>query len=162
MEFNQQQGFKAVWTWTLAGARRSVSRVCVMIKWFWSLFVSFVSFSMSELRWVRLSHRFWKISPNNDQLSDASFWDYFAGVNLNLDKVYVYKYEGKVNFGLGKPNRAESGVRITCKLTIKGLSGQTFILQVGWSWEVKCFLNLFRSDAVERCCPPPSMTFCHL
>uniref|UniRef100_H3C2Y7 Vitellogenin 3, phosvitinless n=1 Tax=Tetraodon nigroviridis TaxID=99883 RepID=H3C2Y7_TETNG len=51
-------------------------------------------------------------------------------LGLNPKRVYEYKYEGRVNFGLGKPNVAESGARMTCKLKISGVSGQTFILQV--------------------------------
>ncbi|KAM4575550.1 vitellogenin 3, phosvitinless [Fundulus diaphanus] len=51
-------------------------------------------------------------------------------ISLNPKKTYEYKYEGEVNFGLGKPNLAESGVRIICKATIKGVSEQTFLLQV--------------------------------
>lgn len=35
-----------------------------------------------------------------------------------------------VNFGLGMPNLAESGVRMTCKCKIAGASAKTFILQV--------------------------------
>nr|ACI30219.1 vitellogenin C [Xenotoca eiseni] len=51
-------------------------------------------------------------------------------VSLNAKKTYEYKYEGEVNFGLDKPNLAESGVRIICKVTITGVSEQTFLLQV--------------------------------
>uniref|UniRef100_A0A8D0AVV6 Vitellogenin 3, phosvitinless n=1 Tax=Sander lucioperca TaxID=283035 RepID=A0A8D0AVV6_SANLU len=50
--------------------------------------------------------------------------------HLNPKKTYEYKYEGVVNFGLGMPNLAESGARITCKIKIIGVSAQTFILQV--------------------------------
>ncbi|XP_043985509.1 vitellogenin 3, phosvitinless [Gambusia affinis] len=49
---------------------------------------------------------------------------------LNPKNSYEYKYEGKVNFGLGKPNLAESGVRITCKVSIIGIDKQSFLLQV--------------------------------
>nr|AVA30493.1 vitellogenin C [Scatophagus argus] len=51
-------------------------------------------------------------------------------LNLNPKKTYEYKYEGMVNFGLGMPNLAESGVRMTCRVKIVGASAQTFILQV--------------------------------
>ncbi|XP_070687869.1 vitellogenin 3, phosvitinless [Pempheris klunzingeri] len=51
-------------------------------------------------------------------------------LSLNPKKTYEYKYEGVVNFGLGMPNLAESGVRITCKVKIAGVSAQTFLLQV--------------------------------
>nr|AFA26671.1 vitellogenin C [Dicentrarchus labrax] len=50
-------------------------------------------------------------------------------LSLNPKKTYEYKYEGGVNFGLGAPNLAESGVRMTCKVKIVGVSAQTFILQ---------------------------------
>ncbi|XP_042368565.1 vitellogenin 3, phosvitinless [Plectropomus leopardus] len=49
---------------------------------------------------------------------------------LNPKKTYEYRYEGVVNFGLGMPNLAESGVRMTSKIKIVGMSEQTFILQV--------------------------------
>ncbi|XP_010904322.2 vitellogenin 3, phosvitinless [Esox lucius] len=49
---------------------------------------------------------------------------------LNVKKTYEYKYEGMVNIGRGIPNLAESGVRLTCKVKIVGVSGQTFLLQV--------------------------------
>uniref|UniRef100_A0A672HI71 Vitellogenin 3, phosvitinless n=1 Tax=Salarias fasciatus TaxID=181472 RepID=A0A672HI71_SALFA len=45
-------------------------------------------------------------------------------------KIYEYKYEGTVNFGLGAPNLTESGVRIQCTVKITGLSTQAFTLQV--------------------------------
>ncbi|XP_044057060.1 vitellogenin 3, phosvitinless isoform X2 [Siniperca chuatsi] len=51
-------------------------------------------------------------------------------LGLNPKKTYEYKYEGGVNFGLGMPNLAESGVRMTCKVKITGVSAQTFTLQV--------------------------------
>ncbi|XP_040896099.1 vitellogenin 3, phosvitinless [Toxotes jaculatrix] len=51
-------------------------------------------------------------------------------LSLNPKKTYEYKYEGVVNFGLGMPNLAESGVRMVCKVKIVGASAQTFILQV--------------------------------
>ncbi|XP_047443415.1 vitellogenin 3, phosvitinless [Mugil cephalus] len=51
-------------------------------------------------------------------------------VSLNPKKTYEYKYEGVVNFGLGMPNLAESGVRLLCKVKITGLSATMFILQV--------------------------------
>lgn len=35
-----------------------------------------------------------------------------------------------MNFGLGMPNLAESGVKMICKVKISGVSAQTFILQV--------------------------------
>lgn len=35
-----------------------------------------------------------------------------------------------MNFGLGIPNLAESGVRMMCKVKISGVSAQTFVLQV--------------------------------
>lgn len=53
-----------------------------------------------------------------------------------------------MNFGLGMPNLAESGVRITCKLKIAGVSEQTFLLQVILTIHCStnslriCFLNL--------------------
>ncbi|XP_024134082.1 vitellogenin 3, phosvitinless [Oryzias melastigma] len=52
--------------------------------------------------------------------------------DLSLDpkKSYEYRYEGMVNFGLGKQNLAESGVKITCKVKITGASEQTYVLQV--------------------------------
>nr|XP_033476965.1 vitellogenin 3, phosvitinless [Epinephelus lanceolatus] len=51
-------------------------------------------------------------------------------LSLNPKKTYEYRYEGMVNFGLGMPNLAESGVRITCKLKIAGVSERTFLLQL--------------------------------
>uniref|UniRef100_A0A4W6DUS7 Vitellogenin 3, phosvitinless n=1 Tax=Lates calcarifer TaxID=8187 RepID=A0A4W6DUS7_LATCA len=51
-------------------------------------------------------------------------------LSLNPRKTYEYKYKGEVNFGLGMPNLAESGVRMMCKVKITGMSAQTFILQV--------------------------------
>ncbi|XP_073332486.1 vitellogenin 3, phosvitinless [Pagrus major] len=51
-------------------------------------------------------------------------------LSLNPRKTYQYKYEGSVNFGLGMPNLAESGVRMTCRVKIVGASAQTFVLQV--------------------------------
>uniref|UniRef100_UPI0037E9A8CE vitellogenin 3, phosvitinless n=1 Tax=Semicossyphus pulcher TaxID=241346 RepID=UPI0037E9A8CE len=51
-------------------------------------------------------------------------------LGLDPKKAYEYKYEGTVNFGLGMPNLAESGARISCKVKISGVSAQTFILQV--------------------------------
>ncbi|XP_054458092.1 vitellogenin 3, phosvitinless [Anoplopoma fimbria] len=49
---------------------------------------------------------------------------------LNPNKTYQYKYVGAVNFGLGMPNLAESGARISCKIKIVGVSEKTFLLQV--------------------------------
>uniref|UniRef100_A0A3Q2CDP0 Vitellogenin 3, phosvitinless n=1 Tax=Cyprinodon variegatus TaxID=28743 RepID=A0A3Q2CDP0_CYPVA len=51
-------------------------------------------------------------------------------IALNPKKAYEYRYEGEVKFGLGKPNLAESGLRIKCKATITGVSEQMFLLQV--------------------------------
>uniref|UniRef100_A0A8D3CBF9 Vitellogenin 3, phosvitinless n=1 Tax=Scophthalmus maximus TaxID=52904 RepID=A0A8D3CBF9_SCOMX len=51
-------------------------------------------------------------------------------LGLNPKKTYEYRYEGVVNFGLGMPNVAESGVRLACKVKIVGVSAQTFVLQV--------------------------------
>nr|ADD63988.1 vitellogenin C [Thunnus thynnus] len=51
-------------------------------------------------------------------------------LGLNPKKAYEYKYEGVVNFGLGMPNLAESGVKMICKVKIIGVSAQTFSLQV--------------------------------
>nr|CEF90400.1 vitellogenin [Sparus aurata] len=51
-------------------------------------------------------------------------------LGLNPRKTYEYKYEGTVNFGLGMPNLAESGVRMTCRVKIVGASAQTFVLRV--------------------------------
>uniref|UniRef100_A0AAQ6II12 Vitellogenin 3, phosvitinless n=1 Tax=Anabas testudineus TaxID=64144 RepID=A0AAQ6II12_ANATE len=51
-------------------------------------------------------------------------------IALNPKKTYEYSYHGVVNFGLGKPNLAESAVRMACKFKIAGASAQTFILQV--------------------------------
>lgn len=56
--------------------------------------------------------------------------EHIAELSLNPKKTYEYKYEGVVNFGLALPNLAESGVRMTCKVKIAGVSAQTFILQV--------------------------------
>uniref|UniRef100_A0A3Q2Y8B3 Vitellogenin 3, phosvitinless n=1 Tax=Hippocampus comes TaxID=109280 RepID=A0A3Q2Y8B3_HIPCM len=50
--------------------------------------------------------------------------------SLNPKKTYEYRYEGLANFGLGMPNRAESAVKLTCKLKIVGVSAQTFLLQI--------------------------------
>ncbi|XP_077390473.1 vitellogenin 3, phosvitinless isoform X2 [Festucalex cinctus] len=50
--------------------------------------------------------------------------------SLNPKKTYEYRYEGVANFGLGMSNLAESGVKLTCKLKIVGVSGQTFLLQI--------------------------------
>lgn len=55
-------------------------------------------------------------------------------LSLNPKKTYEYKYEGRVNFGIGMPNVAESGVRMTCKLKIAGVSAETFTLWVKTSW----------------------------
>ncbi|XP_063747653.1 vitellogenin 3, phosvitinless isoform X1 [Eleginops maclovinus] len=51
-------------------------------------------------------------------------------LGLNPKKTYEYKYEGVVQFGLGQPNLAESGVKMTCKIKILGVSQETFLLQV--------------------------------
>ncbi|KAM3620307.1 uncharacterized protein V6R79_021373 [Siganus canaliculatus] len=51
-------------------------------------------------------------------------------LSFNPQKIYEYKYVGTVNFGLGMPNLAESGVRMTSKVKIIGVSAQTFALQV--------------------------------
>ncbi|XP_077572922.1 vitellogenin 3, phosvitinless [Stigmatopora nigra] len=51
-------------------------------------------------------------------------------LSLNPKKTYEYKYEGLANFGLGMPNMAESGAKITCKVKIVGVSAETFLLQV--------------------------------
>ncbi|XP_058494704.1 vitellogenin 3, phosvitinless [Solea solea] len=51
-------------------------------------------------------------------------------LSLNPKKTYEYRYEGVVNFGLGMPNMAESGVRMTCKVNITGVSAQTFVLKI--------------------------------
>uniref|UniRef100_A0AAQ4P1C5 Vitellogenin 3, phosvitinless n=1 Tax=Gasterosteus aculeatus aculeatus TaxID=481459 RepID=A0AAQ4P1C5_GASAC len=53
-----------------------------------------------------------------------------AEPGLSPKKTYKYKYVGDVNFGLGKPNLAESATRISCNIKIAGASQQTFILQV--------------------------------
>ncbi|XP_049588160.1 vitellogenin 3, phosvitinless [Syngnathus scovelli] len=50
--------------------------------------------------------------------------------SLNPKKSYEYKYEGLVNFGLGMPNMAESGAKLTCKIKIVGASAQSFSLQI--------------------------------
>ncbi|KAM6963044.1 vitellogenin 3, phosvitinless [Aplochiton taeniatus] len=52
-----------------------------------------------------------------------------AEPRLNPQKAYEYKYEGRVNIGRVMPNLAESGVRMTCKVKISGLTAQTFLLQ---------------------------------
>ncbi|XP_071344089.1 vitellogenin 3, phosvitinless [Trachinotus anak] len=57
-------------------------------------------------------------------------WKHVPELRLNPQKTHEYKYEGMVNFGLGMPNLAESGVRMMCKVKIAGVSAQTFILQV--------------------------------
>ncbi|KAI9519363.1 hypothetical protein NQZ68_029530 [Dissostichus eleginoides] len=51
-------------------------------------------------------------------------------LGLNPKKTYEYKYEGVVNFGLGQPNLAESGVKMMCKIKIVGISQETFTLHV--------------------------------
>ncbi|XP_011613259.2 vitellogenin 3, phosvitinless [Takifugu rubripes] len=51
-------------------------------------------------------------------------------LRLNPKKIYEYRYEGSVKFGLGLSNTAESGMRLTCNLRIRGSSEQTFVLQV--------------------------------
>lgn len=51
-------------------------------------------------------------------------------LKLNPQMSYEYRYEGVVKFGLGISNVAESGVRLTCKVNIAGLSAQTFALKV--------------------------------
>uniref|UniRef100_A0A8C3A2H3 Vitellogenin 3, phosvitinless n=1 Tax=Cyclopterus lumpus TaxID=8103 RepID=A0A8C3A2H3_CYCLU len=53
-----------------------------------------------------------------------------AKLGLNPNKTYEYKYVGTVNFGLGIPNLAQSGTRMSCKIKIRGVSEQTFVLQV--------------------------------
>ncbi|XP_054871251.1 vitellogenin 3, phosvitinless [Amphiprion ocellaris] len=52
------------------------------------------------------------------------------GVSLNPKKTYQYKYDGLVNFGLGMPDLAESGVKMSCKVNISGVSAQMFTLTV--------------------------------
>ncbi|XP_037554173.1 vitellogenin 3, phosvitinless [Nematolebias whitei] len=51
-------------------------------------------------------------------------------LTLNPKKTYEYRYEGVVNFKVNRANFAESGVKITCKARITGVSGQTFLLQL--------------------------------
>ncbi|XP_059197125.1 vitellogenin 3, phosvitinless [Centropristis striata] len=51
-------------------------------------------------------------------------------LGLDSAKTYEYRYEGVVNFGLGMPNLAESGAKMSCKLKITGASKDTFILQI--------------------------------
>ncbi|KAI3368252.1 hypothetical protein L3Q82_007972 [Scortum barcoo] len=73
------------------------------------------------------------IAPSTGHNEEQSFHScQSVRYDLALDpkKTYEYKYEGRVNFGLGMPNLAESGVRMTCKVKIVGVSAQTFILQV--------------------------------
>lgn len=72
----------------------------------------------------------WKTSPNFDEPSDTSFPDCFAELGLSQDLVYRYKYEGRVDFGLARTNRLESGVRIKCELKISGVEKQTYVLHV--------------------------------
>ncbi|XP_034035052.1 vitellogenin 3, phosvitinless [Thalassophryne amazonica] len=50
--------------------------------------------------------------------------------SLNIKKTYEYKYDGQVNFGLGLPNLAESGVKMQCKVKIISMSEQSFLLQI--------------------------------
>ena len=64
------------------------------------------------------------------QVVDVCFWKHIPELSLNPRKTYKYKYVGTMNFGLGLPNLAESGVRMSCKLQIVGISAQTFALQV--------------------------------
>uniref|UniRef100_A0A3Q1FEF7 Vitellogenin 3, phosvitinless n=1 Tax=Acanthochromis polyacanthus TaxID=80966 RepID=A0A3Q1FEF7_9TELE len=45
----------------------------------------------------------------------------FPGVRLNPKKIYEYKYEGLVNFSLGMPDLAESGVKMSCNVSISGV-----------------------------------------
>lgn len=46
-----------------------------------------------------------------------------------------------MSFGLGKPNLAESGVKIMCKARITGASEETFILEVSFNvWVMKASL----------------------
>lgn len=59
-----------------------------------------------------------------------SLWEPVSDLALNPKKTYEYSYQGLVNFGLGLPNTAESGARMTCKFKIAGVSGKTFMLQV--------------------------------
>lgn len=49
---------------------------------------------------------------------------------MNAKKIYEYHYEGMAKFGLGKPNHAESGVKLKCNVRIVGASADTFLLQV--------------------------------
>ncbi|XP_056131908.1 vitellogenin 3, phosvitinless [Lampris incognitus] len=51
--------------------------------------------------------------------------------HLDPAKRYEYRYEGMMNFGLGLPNLAESGIRIACKVQITGISDKRYMLQVG-------------------------------
>ncbi|KAM9461855.1 vitellogenin 3, phosvitinless [Clarias gariepinus] len=49
---------------------------------------------------------------------------------LNPQKTYEYKYEGMVNIGRGRPDLAESGVKLRCNFKITGVSLQTFLFQM--------------------------------
>uniref|UniRef100_A0A8C3A5Q8 Vitellogenin 3, phosvitinless n=1 Tax=Cyclopterus lumpus TaxID=8103 RepID=A0A8C3A5Q8_CYCLU len=62
--------------------------------------------------------------------NDISCWKLLPELGLNPNKTYEYKYVGTVNFGLGIPNLAQSGTRMSCKIKIRGVSEQTFVLQV--------------------------------
>lgn len=76
----------------------------------------------------------------------GSFWDYFAELRLNPKRIYEYRYEGSVKFGLGLSNTAESGMRLKCNLRIRGSSEQTFVLQVLISRASLCFERLFKNS----------------
>uniref|UniRef100_A0A3Q3FKW0 Vitellogenin 3, phosvitinless n=1 Tax=Kryptolebias marmoratus TaxID=37003 RepID=A0A3Q3FKW0_KRYMA len=56
--------------------------------------------------------------------------NHLSDITLNPKKTYEYKYEGVVDFRLDRANFAESGVKITCKAKITGVSDQVFLLQV--------------------------------
>lgn len=71
------------------------------------------------------------------------FKHFFSDVSLNPKKSYEYRYEGMVNFGLGKQNLAESGVKITCKVKITGASEQTYVLQVSYKKHASTLLLFF-------------------
>lgn len=108
-----------------------------------SCFFMYFSLSTCPIRWVRLSHiNVFETFPKQ-RLIGTLFCDYFAELRLNPKRIYEYRYEGSVKFGLGLSNTAESGMRLKCNLRIRGSSEQTFVLQVLWSHEPPCALKGF-------------------
>lgn len=63
-------------------------------------------------------------------MESHNFWKHISELSLNPSKTYEYKYEGEVNFGRGLANLAQSGVKLSCRIKIVGVSANIFVLQV--------------------------------